>query len=109
MIPQYLAKSMKPINYFLNFCCLNTTTIKTHSHFTVQQMSLLVLQYYNALHVSAPKAILRRYDLTNILKLFNYALYMVPHNLNTYYHMCLVSYLVNIFNHISKVILSHIK
>jgi hypothetical protein len=45
---------------------------------------LLALWYYIALHVSAPKAIIRRYNLTNIFKLLNCALYeyMVSQNLN---------------------------
>jgi hypothetical protein len=34
------------INYVLKCSCLNTVTIKTHSHFTVQQMSLYVVICY---------------------------------------------------------------
>jgi hypothetical protein len=64
---------------------LNTTTIK--NSFTLHRaiMTLLVLRYYITLHISAPEAIMRWYNLTNILKLLNGALYMVSYNLNTYY------------------------
>jgi hypothetical protein len=61
---------MHPVVLFykllLNCACLNTTTIKTHSHFTMQQMSLLVLCHYIALHVLALKAIIWWYTLSNI-------------------------------------------
>jgi hypothetical protein len=49
----------------LNSSCLNTI-MKTHSNITVQQVSLLFLCYYTALHVSSLKAISRRYTLWNI-------------------------------------------
>jgi hypothetical protein len=47
-------------------------------------MSVLVLRYYIALRVSAPKSIIRRYNLTNIFKLLSCAPYMVSYNLNAY-------------------------
>jgi hypothetical protein len=33
----------------------------------------------------------------------------VSYNLNTFYYMCLVCYLVNVFNQVSKIIKSYIK
>jgi hypothetical protein len=45
-------------------------------------MSLLVLWYYITLHVSAPRAIIRQYNLTNIFKLFNCLLCMAFKLLN---------------------------
>jgi hypothetical protein len=57
------------------------------------KMNLLILHYYNALHVSALTAIIRRYNLMKIFKQQNCALYIFSYNLNTHYYMCLVSYL----------------
>jgi hypothetical protein len=71
-------------------------------------MSVLVLWYCITLHVSAPKAIIRRYNLTNIFKLFNCTPYMVSYNLNVNYKMYLVSYSVYVFSHVSEISLSHI-
>jgi hypothetical protein len=61
-----------------------------------------------ALRVSAPKAIIRRYNLTHTFKLLNCAPYVVPYNLNAYYYMYLASYSVNIFSLVSEISLSHI-
>jgi hypothetical protein len=55
-------------------------------------MRLLVVWYYIALHVSAPEAIIRWYNLTNIFQLLICALYMVSYNLTAYYYIYLVSY-----------------
>jgi hypothetical protein len=62
-----------------------------------------------ALNVSTPEAIIRRYHLTNTFNLLNCALHIVSYNLNAYYYMYLVSYSVNIFNHVSEISLGHIQ
>jgi hypothetical protein len=92
------------------FCSrLNTTSIKNSFTIHCAGTSWLISRYYIALHVSAPKAIIRQYNLTNIFQLSNCALYMVSYNLNTYYYMHLVSYAVNIFDSVSELVKSYIK
>jgi hypothetical protein len=89
------------VKLLLNCSSLDTTIIKNSTTLHRAIMSLLVLWYYIALHVSAPKAIIGRYNLTNIFKLLSCALYLVSYNLNAYYYIYLVSYSVHIFCYVS--------
>jgi hypothetical protein len=72
--------------YKITFKIVPVSTQQSSISLTLHRaiMSLLVLWYYTELHISAPKAIIRPYNLSNIFKLLNFALYMVSYNLNTY-------------------------
>jgi hypothetical protein len=62
--------------------CDWSATFKSEKH-NIMRPVHQVLSYYITLYVLTPKAIIRQYNLTNIFKLLNCALYMVSYNLNS--------------------------